>query len=316
MTITVKKLLDDPLLGLSVVAGGSDLDRRITTAELNRPSLELTGYLDAFRAERIQVFGNGEVDFIEIHTREERLQRDLRSLFEKDFPCGIITNGRTPPALIDELGSAYGIPILTCPHSTTKLYKRLWENLDSEFAPQTTVHGTLMDIHDVGVLIMGRSSVGKSECALELIRRGFHFVADDLVHIKCLSDTILIGRASNLLPYHMEARGMGIIDISRLFGAAAIRREKRITCVITLAEWNEMHNYDRTGLEEETITILDVQVPHIVIPVRPGRNVGTLVEIASLNQKLKSMGVHSAKIMEERLIEELERKRQSRESPA
>ena len=315
MTITIKKLMQDSMLSLTVEAGESGLERKITTPELNRPSLELTGYFETFGSERIQVFGNGEMNYIQIHEKEEPTQQSLRRIFEGSFPCAIITNDRRPTAFLDELGNQYKIPILTCPHNTTKLYKRLWESLDSEFAPHTKMHGTLMDIHDVGALIMGRSSVGKSECALELIRRGFHFVADDLVHIKCVSDSILVGRASNLLPYHMEARGIGIIDISRLFGAAAIRKEKRVRFVITLAEWEEVQNLDRTGLVEDTITILDVAVPHVIIPVRPGRNVGTLVEIACLNQKLKGMGIHSAKLMEKKLIEELERKRMARENP-
>jgi len=313
MTITVRKLLEDPLLGLSVESGQSGLERKVTTAELNRPSLELTGYFGAFRSERIQVFGNGEISYIEQHYGDKALQQNLERIFADSVPCAIVTNGRTPPLQITQLGNERGIPILSCPHNTTKHYKRLWESLDSEFAPETTMHGVFMDIQDMGVLILGESSVGKSECALELIRRGFHLVADDLVTIKCLSDSILIGRGSSLMPYHMEARGLGIIDISSLFGVAAIRKQKRITLVITLADWEDMVSYDRTGLVEETINILDVEVPHVTIPLKPGRNVGTLVEIAALNQKLKSMGVHTAKLMDQRLIEEMERRRQARD---
>jgi len=313
MTITVDKLLGNPLLNLLVAAGESGLGRTVTTAELNRPSLELTGYFDAFRSERIQVFGNGEISYIELHCDEESIHHNLDNIFSEGVPCAIITNGRTPPQHLAELGNKRGIPILTCPYSTTKLYKRLWEHLDSEFAPQTTMHGTLMDIHDMGVLIMGKSSVGKSETALELIRRGFHLVADDLIRIKCLSDTILVGRGCSEFPYHMEARGLGIIDISRIFGVAAIRKQKRITFVITLADWEECVGYDRTGLLEDKMNILDVAVPHVTIPVRPGRNVGTLVEIAALNEKLKTMGIHSAKLFEEKLIQEMERRRLARE---
>ncbi len=313
MTITIRKLLEAPHLGLSVESGEGGLERLVTTAELNRPSLELTGYFGAFRSERIQIFGNGEVNYIEEHHREQALQRNLARIFAERVPCVIITNGRTPPLPIRTLGDQQGIPILTCPHNTTKLYKRLWENLDLEFAPETTMHGVLMDIQDVGVLILGESSVGKSECALELIRRGCHLVADDLVTIKCLSDSILMGRGSHLMPYHMEARGLGIIDIQRLFGVAAIRQQKRVTLVITLADWQDVVSYDRTGLVEETINILDVEVPHVTIPVKPGRNVGTLVEIAALNQKLKSMGIHTAKLMDQKLVEEMDRRRLARE---
>ena len=305
MEITVHKLLQDPLLALSVAAGEAGLDRPITTAELNRPALELTGYVAAFRSERIQIFGNGEISFIEAGGARSNLRDHLARILATDVPCAIVTNGREPPLPMRECADAVGIPVLTCPHSTTKLYKRLWENLESEFAPQTSVHGVLMDIHDLGVLILGKSSVGKSECGLELIRRGFHLVADDVVTVKCLSDSLLIGRGSDVLPYHMEARGLGIIDISRLFGVTAIRQEKRIAMAITLAEWENKAEYDRTGLVEETMTILDVAIPHITIPMRPGRSAGTLVEIAALNQKLKNLGVHTARLLEQRLAEKL-----------
>lgn len=305
MPITVRKLLDDPMLGLRVVAGETGLDRVITTAELNRPALELTGFFSEFRAERIQIFGNGESSFVAANGEDPALERVLVQVLSRDVPCAIVTNGREPPPALCRRGDAAGIPVLGCPHSTTKLYKRLWENLEPEFAPETTVHGVLMEIHDMGVLIQGKSSVGKSEVALELVRRGFHLVADDAVTIQCLNDSILLGRGSELLPFHMEARGLGIIDVSRLFGAVAIRQDKRITLVITLVEWERSAEYDRTGLNEEVATILDVQVPHVTIPVKPGRSMSTLVEIAALNQKLKNMGVDTARLMAERLAREL-----------
>jgi HPr kinase/phosphorylase len=305
MEITVRKLLQDPMLGLRVGAGESGLDRPVTTAELNRPALELTGYFAAFRSERIQIFGNGEVAYIETNSRDAELCDNLARIVADDVPCAIVTNGHEPPVPMRDRANEAGIPVLTCPHSTTKLYKRLWENLESEFAPETTVHGVLMDLHDMGVLILGKSSVGKSECGLELIRRGFHLVADDVVTIQCLSDSVLIGRGSDLLPYHMEARGLGIIDVSRLFGVTAIRHEKRVSMAITLVDWDDGTEYDRTGLTEETMSILDVAIPHVTIPVRPGRSASTLVEIAALNQKLKSMGVHTARLMEERLAEKM-----------
>jgi HPr kinase/phosphorylase len=303
VSTSVENLLSDPLLGLKVVAGRRGLSRRIGTAELNRPALELTGYFDAFRAERIQVLGKGEVTYIESHAGEPQLTERLGRILNLAVPCAIVTNGRSPPWAVSDRAEAAGIPVLTCPHSTTKLYKRLWEHLDSEFAPKTSMHGVLMDIHDMGVLLLGDSAVGKSECALELIRRGFHLVADDLVQIKCMSDSVLVGRATELLPYHMEARGLGIIDVSLLFGVAAVRPDKRITLAITLVDWEPDADYDRTGLANETLVILDVEIPHVTIPVRPGRNVGTLVEVAALNQKLKSLGVHTARLMDRRLMQ-------------
>ena len=307
MAITIEELLKDPLLSLSVAAGEQGLGRRVLTPELNRPSLELTGFFAAFRAERIQVIGNGEITFIETHRDAPELASNIGRILTPEVPCAIVTNGRSPPRLLAELAEKAGVPVLQCPHNTTKLYKRLWEHLDSEFAPEVSVHGVLMDIHDMGVLILGESKVGKSECALELIRRGFHLGADDLVAITCLNDSILMGRATALLPYHMETRGLGIIDVSRLFGVASIRPDKRVTLVITLREWEESGELDRLGLDDETREILGVAVPHVTIPIRPGRNVGTLVEVAALNQKLKGMGVHTARLMERMLLETLQR---------
>ena len=305
MEIPVRKLLQDPMLGLRVAAGEQGLDRSITTAELNRPALELTGFFQEYRSERIQIFGNGEVSYVAVHGHDPGLREILERVLGGNVPCAIVTNGREPPAVMCEQAQAAATPVLTCPHSTTKLYKRLWENLEPDFAPETTLHGVLMEVHEIGVLIQGKSSVGKSECGLELIRRGFQLVADDYVTIRCMNDSLLVGRSSKLLPFHMEARGLGIIDVSRIFGAMSIRTDARIRMVITLEEWEDSVEYDRTGLAEATVSILDVELPHVTIPVKPGRSVGTLVEIAALNQKLKNMGINTARLMEQRLAQEM-----------
>ena len=306
MGTTVRKLLDEPMLGLVAVAGQAGLDRRVTTAELNRPALELTGYFGEFRSDRIQVFGKGELTYLAVHARNDSVRETLSQILSHDnMPCAVVTNGREPPELMCETAEAAGTPILSCPHSTTKLYKRLWEHLEPYFAPETDVHGVLMEIHDLGVLIQGQASIGKSEVALDLIRRGSHLVADDMVTIKCLNDSVLIGRGSRLLPFHMEARGLGVIDVSRLFGAAAVRPDKRISLVITLVDWQDTIEYDRIGLQDDSVSILDVRVPHLTLPVKPGRSVGTLIEIAALNQKLKGMGVDTERLMAKRLTEVL-----------
>ncbi len=294
------------MLGLTVVAGRTGLDRRITTAELNRPALELTGYFGEFRSDRIQVFGKGELTYLAVHARNDSVREALSQILShENMPCAVVTNGREPPELMCETAEAAGTPVLSCPHSTTKLSKRLWEHLEPFFAPETDVHGVLMEIHDLGVLIQGHSSIGKSEVALDLIRRGSHLVADDMVTIKCLNDSILIGRGSQLLPFHMEARGLGVIDVNRLFGAAAVRPDKRISLVITLVDWQDTIEYDRIGLQDDSVSILDVRVPHLTLPVKPGRSVGTLIEIAALNQKLKGMGVDTERLMAKRLTEVL-----------
>jgi HPr kinase/phosphorylase len=306
MTTIVRKLLDAPLLGFRVVAGAAGLDRLVTTAELNRPALELTGYFAEFRPERIQVFGKGELGYLASHLSNDAVREALeRILRHSNVPCAVVTNGREPPEVMRALADAVNTPVLSYPGGTTKLYKRLWEHLEPHFAPETTVHGVLLVIHDLGVLIQGHSSIGKSEVALDLVRRGSHFVADDMVTIQCLNDSMLIGRGSRLIPFHLEARGLGIVDVSRLFGAAAIRTEAQIALVATLVDWQESAQYDRIGLQDDTMSILDVRVPHLTIPVKPGRSVATLIEIGALNQKLKNMGVHTARLMEKRLSEAL-----------
>jgi HPr kinase/phosphorylase len=305
MSTTVENLLQDPFLGLDLAIGKAGLGRRVLTAELNRPCLELTGYFDAFRRERVQVFGKGEITYIAVHESDPDLHGHVARILSGNVPCAIVTNGREPPRLLLERAEDIDIPVLTCSHSTTKLYKRLWEHLDKEFAPRTSVHGELMDVHDVGVLMLGDSSIGKSECALELIQRGFHLIADDMVTIKCLNDSQLVGQATQVLPYHMEARGIGIIDIHLLFGVAAVRPDKRISLAISLMDWEQVEEIDRTGLKETQMEILGVTIPHVTIPVSPGRNIGTLVEVAALNQKLKSLGINTAQRVQERLREEM-----------
>lgn len=305
MTTTVATLLEDPALALRLVAGEAGLDRPVRSPQLNRPGLELTGYFDAFRAERIQVLGNGEISYILGHPDRRVIEGHLHRLLGADVPCVIVTNARQPPPSVLGCAETLGVPILSCPYTTTKLHKRLWEHLDAEFAPEITLHGVLMDIHDIGVLLLGDSAVGKSECALELLRRGFHLVADDMVTVKCLGESILVGRATEVLPYHMEARGLGIIDVRMLYGVAAVLPEKRITLAITLVEWDASVEYDRTGLADASLCILDIEIPHLTIPVRPGRNLGTLVEAAALNQKLKELGIHTARLMEERIREQM-----------
>jgi len=301
MSTTVENLLEDPLLGLQLAAGGKGLQRHVLTPELNRPCLELTGYFEAFRGERVQVFGKGEVTYIAVHAANPELENHVARIVCGDVPCAIVTNGREPPRLLIERAEEVAIPVLTCCHSTSKLYKRLWEHLDREFAPQTNVHGELMDVHDIGVLLVGDSSVGKSECALELIRRGFHLIADDMVTVKCLNDSQLVGQATEVLPYHMEARGIGIIDIRLLFGVAAVRPDIPIGLAITLMDWEQIAEMDRIGLNESTMEILGIAIPHVIIPVRPGRNVGTLVEVAALTHKLKSLGIDTTQLMQEQL---------------
>ena len=302
---TVADLLEVSNLSLSLVAGEEGLGRQLRTSELNRPALELTGYFDDFKSERVQIFGLGEVAYMERRQGEKELQANLTRLLAEPVPCVIVSNGCAPPKCLRDHAEAACVPLLTCPYSTTRLYKRLWEHLDEEFAPETSVHGVLLDIHDTGVLLLGESAVGKSECGLELIRRGFRLVADDMVQVKRVGESQLVGRAAEMFPYHMEARGLGIIDISQLYGVAAIRQKKHITLAISLMEWDPATDFDRTGLDKEYMTILDVEIPLVTIPLRPGRNVGTLVEAATLNQILRDLGTDTAEQVQQKLAQQL-----------
>jgi len=304
----VSHLLDNRHLSLRVVAGNNYLNRVVPSPELNRPSLELTGFFERFRPERIQIFGSGEMAYLEQAENSPRVLENLERIFTFNVPCVIVSNGLEAPRCLCELGVKYQTPILVSPHHTTKLYKRVWEALDLVFAPRTVMHGVLVDVFGVGVLIVGKGGVGKSECALELVTRGHVLVADDLVETRCLSSVVLMGYANQTIPYHMELRGLGIIDVNRVFGARAIRPSKRIRLVVMLEAWDEAKEYERLGIEERYCEILEVEIPCLVIPVCPGRNISTIVEVGALQQKLKRMGIDVAKEMNEKLIQLTRRK--------
>lgn len=292
MGIEVEKLLNDDYLELSAVSGQSGLHREILVPEVNRPTLELTGFFECFQCERVQVLGTGEITYINHHIGQRDFEDNLNRLFKYDIPCFVISGGQpVPPRLVD-LSEEAKIPILRTEGHSTKITKRLWETLDREFAPRTTVHGNLLDIFGIGVLIIGESGVGKSEIALELVTRGHRLIADDVVYIKCLAEHILEGEGSSQFPFLMEIRGVGIVDINRSFGVEAIGIRKRIRMVISLVKWDPNREYDRIGMEQENYTLLDVKLPHLTIPVREGRNISSIIEMGVLNERLHMMGIN------------------------
>jgi HPr kinase/phosphorylase len=289
-------------LKIQVVAGGRGLDRMIAISDINRPGLALTGYLDFFAFDRVQVMGLTEVNYMR-QLEKEVLKDRLQRVFKYEIPCFIITRGLTAPEEFLEEAQRASVPVLRSLLTTTKVVSKIIVFLDNQFSPETSVHGVLVDVYGVGVLIMGRAGVGKSECALELVERGHRLVADDVVFIRRRGDRYLYGEGSSLLRHHMEIRGLGIFDVKNIFGVGSIRTTKRIGIIMELEDWDPSKEYDRVGATEDSYTVLEVKLPKITVPVRPGRNMAIIAEVAALNHRLKEMGVDSEKILNERLTQ-------------
>ena len=287
-------------LKVQLVAGESGLERTVAIPDINRPGLALAGYLDFFAFDRVQVMGLTEINYLkqlEPATMKDRLQR----IFKYEIPCFIVTRGLTAPDEFLELANKASVPVLRSLLTTTKVVSKIIVFLDNQFAPETNLHGVLVDVYGVGVMIMGRAGVGKSECALELIERGHRLVADDVVFVRRRGDRFLYGEGSTLLQHHMEIRGLGIFDVKNIFGVGAIRNTKRIGLIVELEDWDPSKEYDRTGITEDSYTVLEVKLPKITVPVRPGRNMAIIVEVAALNHRLKEMGFDSEELLSEQL---------------
>ncbi|MEK7474282.1 MAG: HPr(Ser) kinase/phosphatase [Candidatus Coatesbacteria bacterium] len=308
MPLTLGTLLEDleEPLSLRLVSGGAGLERVIKTPDLNRPGLAFSGFLDWFPPDRLQVVGKTEVTFwktLPAKVRQARIQEVL-----KLKPVGfIVCHDQEPPRDICAAADAAGISVLASPVPTMKCMSELMLHLEEKLAPSMTVHGSLMDTYGVGVLILGDSGIGKSECALALLNVGHRLVADDVVEIRRTPEKTLLGAGIKALRYHMEIRGLGIVDIQRLFGARAVREHKLVDLVVQLVPWEPGKLYDRTGLEQQTHTILDVALPIHVVPVKTGRNLAVLVEVAAMNFRLKQMGVNPAESLDEAVLREVAR---------
>lgn len=288
-------------LELKVLSGENHLDRAVTTPELNRPGLAFAGFYEVFAWDRIQILGNTEISYLSSLGQDELSQR-LDSTMRYEIPCFIVTNGNPVTPEIVQCAEKYGTPLLQTNLPTTRLVAMLTSHLERYFAPTANIHGNLLDVFGMGVLIMGSSGVGKSECALELIERGHRLVADDQVIIRRLSKEEIVGRSSDVLKYHMEIRGLGILNLELLFGVASVVEEKAIELVVWLEKWNDDVNYERLGIDEEDHTIFDVKVPKYKLPVQPGRNISIMVEMAALTQRLKNGGINPAQLMNDSLI--------------
>ena len=287
-------LKENDALDLRCIGGRPGLVREIETTDIIRPGLELAGFYENFAWQRIQIFGRGENAFLARLAVEGRTE-NLERLFTYRIPCCVFTHAQQPTADFAALAEKAECPVLQTPLPTSEFTMRILRVLSTIFAPRQTVHGTLVEVFGIGVLIQGDSGVGKSETALALIERSHRLVADDVVEIRRVSGNILIGTGAQVVSHHMEIRGLGIINITHLYGVGAIRDRKQIQLVCQLEVWNPDKNYDRIGAEENTIEILGVHVPLVVIPIKPGRNIPVIIETAARNERLKKMGYYSAK---------------------
>ncbi|HZG55284.1 HPr(Ser) kinase/phosphatase [Paenibacillus sp.] len=287
---------------LEVLAGEAGLQRPIQVADLHRPGLVLAGYSNYYAKERVQLLGVTEMSFFETLTGATRRERS-EALCQSDTPCLLVTRGLEVPAELLEAANAHEIPLLRSPMTTTMFASRLTGYLENRLAPSTTIHGVLVDIYGVGMLITGSSGIGKSETALELVKRGHRLVADDAVEIRQTADNELHGNAPDLIRHLLEIRGLGIINVMTLFGAGAVRNFKKISVVARLETWQQDKQYDRLGLDEEKTRIIDTDLPLVTIPVRPGRNLAVIIEVAAMNYRLKRMGYNAAQQFTNRLTE-------------
>lgn len=289
-------------LRLELLTDPGTLRRVIEGPSISSPGLVLAGYTERFPRGRLQVLGETEISFLR-SLSPDALEGALTSFFSLDMPAVIVTKGLEIPALAVELANKHSVPVIRSRLKTGEFFRRIQPYLEEQFAPTTTMHGSLADVYGVGLLFIGRSGIGKSECVLDLVERGHRLVADDVVRITRRGNDILIGRGHELQRHHMEIRGVGIIDISMLFGIRAIRQQKRIEVVVQLEEWDDCKYYDRTGLEANEMEILGVEVPRVTIPLNPGKNITVISEVVAMNHLLKYAGVHSAALFNRRLQE-------------
>ncbi|MBU9712775.1 HPr(Ser) kinase/phosphatase [Evansella tamaricis] len=302
--VTAKNLIDE--FKLELLNNEEDVAfRPITTSDISRPGMEMAGFFTYYPAKRIQLLGRTEMSFYDTLSEDEKKDRMVR-LCTYDTPGVILSRGLEAPTYLLDAADEVGVPILRSDMKTTRLSSQVTNFLEGQLAPMTAMHGVLVDIYGVGVLITGSSGVGKSETALDLVRRGHRLVADDSVEIRQEHDGVLVGQAPDLIKHLLEIRGLGIINVMTLFGAGSVRNYKRIGLAIHLELWDQKKQYDRLGLDEDTIRIFDTNLPKMTVPVRPGRNLAVIIEVAAMNFRLKRMGINAAEQFTEKLANVIE----------
>jgi HPr kinase/phosphorylase len=303
VSLTVRELLDLRGQSLQLTTATSSeeaLGREVPDGEISSPGVALAGYTERFARGRIQVLGETEVSYLR-SLEPHRCRAVMETLLSFDSPVVIITKSQEPPPVVLEVAEQAGVPVLVSGLGTAEFYRRINPFLNEHYAPTTHVHGSLGDIYGVGLLFIGRSGIGKSECVLDLVERGHRLVADDVVRIMRQGHDVLIGKGLALARHHMEIRGIGIIDVRALFGIRAIRQQKRIEVVVQLVDWNEQEAYDRTGLDSDHTEILGVQIRRVTVPLNPGKNITVISEVVAMNHLLRYSGVDSANAFNERL---------------
>ncbi len=302
--IKVRKMYEDikDRLKLHIVNDEHSFDRKIEQKELNRPGLALSGFVEVFTFWRVQVMGNTEIGYLNTLHGKKRIDA-IKNVLSFELPCIIVTNDNVIPGELIDIANEKGITIFSTPENTTAVHRLLSEYLDDKFAPRLVVHGTLVDVFSVGVLFVGVASIGKSELALDLIERGHQLVADDAVEIKKFGTHTLQGAPIGSLGHHMEIRGLGIIDVYKMFGVRGIRGVKDIHVIVKLERYGAGGNYERTGLDETFTEVMGVELPLVELPVMEGKNLTIVAEAIALDQKLKQIGIFQAHDFNEQLMQ-------------
>lgn len=302
-SVKLKKVIDE--FGLEIIHGSTDMEQvEIVNNEVNRPSLQIAGFFDYFDNTRIQVIGKVEISYINKMTSEEKT-RSLEKLFNKNLPVVIVTRDMEIPEEMYELSEKYNTTLARTPMATSRFVSALIAFLNIELAPRMTTHGVLVEVYGEGILLLGDSGVGKSETAIELVKRGHRLVADDAVEVKRVSDKSLLGSAPDIIRHFIELRGIGIIDVKMIFGMGAVKNTEKIDMIINLEVWQAKKQYDRLGLNTEYTELLGIKIPSLTIPVKPGRNLAVVVEVAAMNHRQKKMGYNAAEALNNRLINEM-----------
>ena len=293
-------------LNLRCIAGRRGLTRVLTVPDINRPGLALSGFFESFAYTRVQLFGRSEFAYLE-KLKAENKTETLKTYFSYELPCSVFTRRLMPYERFLAMADESGSPILQTNLEATEFTVRLLRVFSDIFAPKQTLHGVLVEVYGIGILLIGDSGIGKSETALELIERGHRLVADDSVEIKCVDGNTLMGQGYNrLISHHMEIRGLGIINVTQMYGIGAIRDQKEVQLIVKLENWDTNKVYDRLGVDTHTKELLGVKIPYIEIPVRPGRNLPIIIEAAAMNERLKSMGYYSAREFNQSILRWIE----------
>jgi len=294
-------------LEMKLVTGEAGLDRVIREPTVNRPGLALSGFTRYFANKRMQVMGNAEVFYLRSLRREERVAR-YAYLFAYKIPCVVFSRGLKPDKEFLAAAAETGVPIFQTPLVTMKFINKATLELEMMFAPRSSELGCMVDILGVGVIIRGESGIGKSEAVLALIERGYSLVADDVVKAVLIDGRAVLCTSSEITRDHMEVRGIGIINVAQMFGVKAIRKDKKLDLIITLKPWDEVKDVDRLGMEQEYVQVLGVDIPHVMIPVRPGRDIARLIEVAAFQIKLRKSGYNAAHELNNRLLAQMAEK--------